>query len=163
MTRPPIIALLAIVAILTAGCLAPRTRPAPDFIVTDFEGNVHNLTTMRGSVAIIDLMATWCVPCIAQMEHLNDIRSAYPEDRVQILSIDTDQGESMAQLQDWMTRNHARWPYAIDNDGVSQKLGLRILPKIVIIDPAGTIVFEAQGEVYPAAMARVLNRYAEPA
>lgn len=152
---------VAVVA-LAAGCLGSGPRSAPDFAVVDLEGNVHDPTSMRGDVVIVDLMATWCVPCVAQMEHLNVIRDAYAEDDVQILSIDTDRSETPAQLEAWMEQNDARWPYAFDTDGVAQKLGLRILPKIVIIDPEGTIVFEAQGEVYPASMARVLNRYAEP-
>lgn len=153
--------LLAIAA-LAAGCLREAPEPAPDFTVVDFEGNVHNLTTMNGKVVVIDLMATWCVPCIAQMEHLNTIRDAYREDDVMILSIDTDRTDTMDQLERWMDQNGARWPYALDRDGVGQKLGLRILPKIVIISPDGQIVFQAQGEAYPAAMARVINRHVEP-
>lgn len=148
--------------LLTAGCLAQGPKPAPDFSVVDFDGVAHNLTTMKGKVVIVDLMATWCVPCIAQMDHLNTVRDAYSEEDVMILSIDTDRSDSMEMLDAWMERNNARWPYAFDSDGVAQKLGLRILPKIVIINPESEIVFETQGEAYPAAMARVINRYAEP-
>lgn len=158
----PRLVLLLSVALATAGCLNEAPKPAPDFMVVDFDGYAHNLTTMQGKVVIVDLMATWCVPCIAQMEHLNTVRDAYAEEDVMILSIDTDRSESMAQLERWMDQNDARWPYAFDTDGVSQKLKLKILPKIVIIDPESRIVFETQGEAYPAAMARVINRYAEP-
>lgn len=156
------IAILVVIPLLAAGCLNQVPKPAPDFAVVDFDGYQHNLTTMRGKVVIVDLMATWCVPCIAQMEHLNTVRDAYAEEDVMILSIDTDRSESMAQLERWMEQNKARWPYAFDTDGVAQKLKLKILPKIVIIDPESQIVFETQGEAYPAAMARVINRYAEP-
>lgn len=150
------------VILVTAGCLADVDKPAPDMEIVDFGGTPHNLTTMQGEVVIIDLMATWCVPCIAQMKHLNDVRDAYPEDKVTILSIDTDGRESPEQLERWMERNGARWPYAFDRDGIAQKLGLRILPKIVIVSPDSRIVFEAQGEAYPASMARIVNRYVEP-
>ena len=156
------LALLLVIPLVAAGCLDPAPKPAPDFMVVDFDGYAHNLTTMRGKVVIVDLMATWCVPCVAQMKHLNTVRDAYAEEDVMILSIDTDRGESMARLEQWMDQNDARWPYAFDTDGVSQKLKLKILPKIVIIDPESQIVFETQGEAYPAAMARVINRYAEP-
>ena len=154
--------LLLALALLTAGCLAQDPRPAPDFWLMDFEGNLHNLTTMQGKVVIVDLMATWCLPCIAQMEHLNTVRDAYREEDVMILSVDTDRTEGMDRLQVWMEQNNARWPYGFDTDRVAQKLEMRILPKIVIISPDGQIVFETQGEAYPASMARVINRYADP-
>lgn len=157
---PP--ALLAL-ALLVAGCLAQDTKPAPEFTVIDFDGNLHNLTTMQGKVVVVDLMATWCLPCVAQMEHLNTVRDAYREEDVMILSIDTDRSEGMDRLQTWMEQNNARWPYGFDSDRIAQKLEMRILPKIVIISPDSEIVFETQGEAYPASMARVINRYAEPA
>lgn len=154
--------LLVALALLTAGCLAQEPRPAPEFSVMDFDGNLHNLTTMQGKVVIVDLMATWCLPCVAQMKHLNTVRDAYREEDVMILSIDTDRSEGMDRLQAWMAQNNARWPYGFDSDRIAQKLEMRILPKIVIISPDSQIVFEAQGEAYPASMARVINRYAEP-
>lgn len=154
--------LLVALALLGAGCLAEVDKPAPEMRIVDFEGDVHDLTTMEGEVVVIDLMATWCVPCIAQMEHLNAIRDAYPEEAVTILSVDTDRSESSEQLERWMEQHGARWPYGFDTDGVAQKLGLRILPKVVILSPEGRIVYETQGEAYPASMARVINRYVEP-
>lgn len=155
-------ALVLGVALLAAGCLNDVDKPAPEMSIVDFDGNLHNLTTMQGEVVIIDLMATWCLPCVAQMKHLNQVRDAYPEDKVTILSIDTDRSDSMEELQAWMERNGARWPYAFDGDNIAQKLQLKILPKIVIISPDSRIVFETQGEAYPASMARVINRYVEP-
>lgn len=160
--KPARPALVMALALLAAGCLNDVDKPAPEMQIVDFDGNLHNLTTMQGKVVVIDLMATWCVPCIAQMEHLNAVRDAYSEADVMILSIDTDRSDTMEQLERWMKQNDARWPYAFDNDNVAQKLGLRILPKIVIINPESRIVFETQGEAYPASMARIINQYVEP-
>ena len=149
--------------LVAAGCLGEVSRPAPPFEVVDLDGVPHNLTRYQGQVLILDLMATWCVPCIAQMEHLNDIRDAYPPEKVQILSVDTDPSETREQLLRFREQyGGERWPFAFDTDDMDAKLGVRILPKLVIIDPEGVIVFEAQGEAYPAAMARVINRYVEP-
>ena len=158
----PATAIAITVILALAGCLNEADEPAPEMDIVDFEGNYYNLTTLAGKVVIIDLMATWCLPCVAQMEHLNEVRDAYPEDQVLIISIDTDRTETMDQLQRWMEQNNARWPYAFDSDDIARKLGLKILPKIVIISPDSRIVFEAQGEAYPASMARVINRYVEP-
>lgn len=162
LTRHTRLALLTSIAVITAGCLGQGERPAPAFELIDLEGNPHNLTLHEGKVIVLDLMATWCVPCIAQMEHLNVIRDAYPEEKLVILSVDTDTRETREQLERFQERYDGDWPFAFDTDEVSRKYGLRILPKLIIISPDGRIVFEAQGEAYPAAMARVINQYVEP-
>lgn len=160
--------LVALVALapLAPGCLAlldgtSEPYAAPDFALVTTRGESVNLSAFRGRVLVVDLMATWCVPCRAQMEHLNAVRDAYDESAVAILSVGTDAGESNAALDAFAEQYHGDWPFARDTDGVSRKLGLRILPKLVVIDPEGRVVFENQGETYPAAMARVVNRYAE--
>lgn len=159
---------IAFVGLALSGCLSALTgqmelKPAPSFTITDTQGQTRSKETYNGSVVIVDLMATWCIPCRAQMEHLKTVRDSYPPDKVQILSVGTDQGESNEMLDAFAKQYGGSWPFARDTDGVSQKLGLRILPKLVIINPQGEIVFENQGETYPAAMARIINQYEGPA
>jgi hypothetical protein len=43
----------------------PNGSDAPDFTVTDLEGNTHSLSNYlaQGKTVIIDISATWCSPC----------------------------------------------------------------------------------------------------
>ncbi len=152
---------LPAVLIVLAGCLglgAQAAWRAPDFEVTDTDGVTHNLSKdYSGRVLIVDIMATWCKPCEDEMPHLAAIRDAYPEDQVAILSIGGDRSESAAQLAAYRARFDAKWPFARDTDGIIEKLDLSILPKLVIIDPAGFVVYENQGETFPVAMTRVID------
>lgn len=159
-------AILLVALVLSAGCLAsltgtPAPKPAPAFSLVDTQGNAHDLASYNGSVLILDLMATWCVPCQAEMKHLQEVRRAYNESQLQILSVGTDTTETPAELDAFAAQYGGTWPFAMDYDKVSQKYGLRILPKLIIVSPDGQIVFENQGETYPAAIARVVNRYVE--
>lgn len=158
------LALVLALATLTSGCFAsltgdPAPKPAPPFRVVDTQGAPHDLASYNGSVLVIDLMATWCVPCQAEMEHLKTVRASYPPGKLQILSIDTDSTESPEQIDAFAKRFGATWPFATDYDSIARDYGLRILPKLIIVSPDGQIVFENQGETYPAAIARVANRY----
>ena len=40
---------------------------APDFHLTDANGNSHRLADYRGRVVIVNFWATWCPPCRAEM------------------------------------------------------------------------------------------------
>lgn len=141
-----------------AGCLrGSEPFPGPDFAIVDTDGAPHNLSAYAGRVLILDLMATWCVPCQAEMGHLREVRAAYPESEVAILSVGTDPSESDAQLEDFRDRFGGTWPFARDTDGVSRKYELGIIPKLIVIDPQGRVVFENAGETYPAAIGQAIR------
>src|SRR5688572_11939873 len=54
---------------------------APDFTVTDLDGNSHNLYSILNShrIAIVDVSATWCGPCwgMHSDHYLRDLNATY--------------------------------------------------------------------------------------
>lgn len=140
---------------LAGGSLAGEPVPAFSFVTSD--GVFVNETTYLGRFVILDLMATWCAPCKLEVAHLRAIQAEYG-DRVVILSIGTDPTETIADLEAFGAEYGATWPYAIDRDGTIQRtMQMRIIPKLVVIDPEGIVVLERQGEVGPAAISRVIE------
>lgn len=153
---------LLLVSLLSSGCLAAltgeRNDDAPPFSLIDIDGRPLNLTDYRGQVLILDLMATWCGPCRAEMTHLATINETYGGRNVSILSVGIDGGESDRQLEVFRGAYGGTWRFARDTDGVSEKYRLGIIPKMIIIDPEGRIRFTNAGETYPATIARVINK-----
>jgi thiol-disulfide isomerase/thioredoxin len=115
----------------------PVNERAPDFRVVSIEGEPLALDQFRGRVVVLDLMATWCGPCVTQMEHLNQLRAAYPESQVVILSIGVDTDETNQQLREFRDQNAANWRFARDTDGVGQKYDASNIPTMVIVDKDG--------------------------
>lgn len=150
---------------LTSGCLAgPLTgKAAPEFSVVTSDGRVVNETTYLGQFVILDLMATWCGPCKLEVAHLREVQALHGENVV-ILSVSVEPTDTIADLEAFGAEYGATWPYAIDRDGkVKQAMEMRIIPKLVILDPEGIVVFEREGEVLPAAITRVIDPGASPA
>lgn len=151
--------LVLFLALPLAGCLGQGLvgEPAPAFALGTSDGAFVNETTYRGKFLVLDMMATWCVPCRLEVGHLKEVQRAYG-DRVAILSVGVDRDESLADLDAFAERYGATWPHALDRDGkLAQAYGLRIIPKLVVIDPEGNVVFEREGEVLPAAIARAID------
>ena len=48
-------------------------QPAPDFKMTDVDGNEKKLSDFRGKLIYIDLWATWCGPCRGELPHLKTL------------------------------------------------------------------------------------------
>ncbi|GEM_PF-1918523 len=60
---------------------------APDFTVSDMQGQYHSLSDYNGREVIVVMWATWCGPCIQEIEHLNELRAQYNDDELAILAI----------------------------------------------------------------------------
>lgn len=123
----------------------PVANPAPDFSIQSIDGEVINLDMFRGRVVVLDLMATWCQPCVLQMEELNQLQAAYPESRVVILSIGVDTSETDQQLRTFKDQNHAVWRFASDSDDVGTKYDASQIPTLAIIDKEGNLAWRHVG------------------
>jgi cytochrome c-type biogenesis protein len=123
---------------------APRPE-APSFSLTSLEGTRINLSDFRGTVVVLDLMATWCPVCNDEMKELTQLRQARPE--VVIITISVDLTEREEALRAFQERYTADWLFALDTDRVWDKYREFYLPAIVVIDPQGYISFQKAGLV----------------
>ena len=66
-----------------------------DFTYPDVTGKNHSLADYKGKVVVVDVWATWCMPCKAEIPHLEKLEKEMKgKDVVFIsLSIDTDQAK----------------------------------------------------------------------
>jgi thiol-disulfide isomerase/thioredoxin len=62
-------------------------KDAPDFTVTDINGQKHTLSEYRGKNVMLIFWATWCGPCIAEIPHLIELRKKIGEDKLAMLAI----------------------------------------------------------------------------
>src|SRR5580704_13906258 len=75
-----------------AAASAQQGAPAPDFALTDLNGQSVNLSSYRGKVVLLDFWATWCVPCREEPPHLVDLQNKYGSQGLQIVGVSMDDG-----------------------------------------------------------------------
>ena len=65
-------------------------RPLPELRFVDGEGRPLTLADFRGKVILLNLWATWCIPCIAEMPTLDRLQAKLggPDFQVIVLAID---------------------------------------------------------------------------
>jgi thiol-disulfide isomerase/thioredoxin len=68
--------------------------PAPSAImqadVKSLDGTSFKLQDKKGKVVLVNLWATWCGPCIAEMPHLNEMQEKFRDKGFEIIGLDTD-------------------------------------------------------------------------
>ncbi|MBL8095632.1 MAG: TlpA family protein disulfide reductase [Anaerolineales bacterium] len=84
------LALLTLVGIrLWAVNLGPAASgPAPDFPLTTFEGQTIHLADFRGKVVVLNIWASWCVPCRDEAPVLEAIWREYKDRGVVFIGVD---------------------------------------------------------------------------
>ncbi len=53
--------------------LALKGTPAPEVATTDISGNIHRISDHKGKVILLNIWATWCAPCRAEMPQLDQL------------------------------------------------------------------------------------------
>lgn len=113
-------------------------RPLPEFGFTDAEGKPHGVADFAGRGLVVNLWATWCAPCVAEMPALDRAQAALAGQGVVVLALSSDRG-GKAQVEGFYRERGIRtlgiW---LDPRGAAMRaLGARGLPTTVIVDRQG--------------------------
>ena len=73
-----------------AANLALAGVPAPEFRAADLDGNEHRLSEHRGSVVLVNIWATWCPPCRAEMPLLDELARKRADQGFAVFGISTE-------------------------------------------------------------------------
>lgn len=80
---------------------AKELKPVPTVRFTDASGRAMTLEDFRGRVVVLNLWATWCTPCVAEMPTLDRLQQQVGEDAIVVaLSIDRGGQEAVREFYD---------------------------------------------------------------
>jgi cytochrome c biogenesis protein CcmG/thiol:disulfide interchange protein DsbE len=118
---------------------------APDFELSDLDGNTVRLSEYRGKVVIIDFWATWCGPCRIGIPDFVDLQDEYGTEDFAILGISVDEGESPV-VAEFARHYKINYPILHDTPEVRAAYGgIRAIPTTFIVDRDGYVRQYIQG------------------
>jgi peroxiredoxin len=138
-----------------AGPAALQGQPAPSFSVPALAGTASGLDAYRGQVVVMNLWASWCPPCRAEMPDLQHLYQAYKQRNVVVLGVD--QGESAERVSAFATSLGIHYPILLDQQQQYGRVYAALgLPTTIVIDQRGTVVRGFDGPLsYPQMVAAV--------
>lgn len=110
----------------------------PEIRYLDPAGNETALGALAGRVVILNLWATWCLPCREEMPSLDRLQANYPKDRLTVLALSVDRA-SQDQVEAFLKEVGAtNLTLGLDpKNRVPRLLKVPGLPATLVIDKQG--------------------------
>lgn len=122
-----------------------KGKDSPKFVdYENYAGGKMSLDDLKGKYVYIDVWATWCGPCKAEIPYLKEVEKAYHGKNIEFVSISVD-----------VAKNYEKWKQMIaekelggiqllaDKSFESKFVGdykINGIPRFILIDPQGKIV-----------------------
>lgn len=129
----------------TIGLSNKNLSPAPEFTLTDINGNKVSLSDFKGKVVYMDVWATWCAPCIYEINKAKSLKKHF-KDQVDkeivflYISIDTDEKSWKNMVKKKDIQGVHLLSKGGEEEAILQKYNVPSIPKFVLIDKEGNIV-----------------------
>lgn len=131
-----------LMALAIATALASTSGSAlNDLPLRNLDGAPIRIAELRGRVVLIDVWATWCAPCLADLPLMRELHARHG-DRLAIVGISLDR-MPRRDFVSWLRRHDVRWTQHFDGRGyaspVARALGVESLPATVLIAADGSM------------------------
>ncbi len=125
--------LFVIFGLLMIGTTSVEAQEAPNFTLTDLNGQKVSLSDFKGKVIIVDFWATWCGPCKMEIPSFIKLQEDYKDDVV-ILGISLDKSGPKAVVP-FAKKMNINYPIVYGDGSVVQAYGgVRGIPTTFVID-----------------------------
>ncbi|MCC6301165.1 MAG: TlpA family protein disulfide reductase [Anaerolineales bacterium] len=125
-----------------AGTVAAPQRNflAPDFSLPTTNGETIRLSDLRGQAVLVNLWATWCPPCRAEMPAIEKVYNEYKDEGFVVLAVNMTYQDTPRNIAPFIAEHALTFPILLDETGdMASAYQLRSLPSSFFITREGII------------------------
>ena len=109
--------------------------------LVDINGNTINFNESKNKVVLVNLWATWCPPCIAEMPSLDKLYADY-KDKVDFYFVSNEKPE---MLKSFLDKNNYQFNVHIAQSDYPEAFDVSSIPRTYLIDKNGYMIFDKKG------------------
>ena len=114
--------------------------PAPDFTLKTPLGEPYTLSELKGQAVLVNLWATWCPPCRAEMPTIEKMYEEYHDDGFVVLALNMTYQDDPFAVVPFLQDHGLTFPILLDETGeAASDYQLHLLPSSYFINRDGTI------------------------
>jgi thiol-disulfide isomerase/thioredoxin len=112
---------------------------APDFTLSDLNGNTYTLSALRGKVVIVNFWATWCPPCRAEMPSMEQLHRELGDEGLVLLAVNIEK-DGRQTVPKFLAASPHSFPVLVDDqETVQKRYGVYKFPESFVIRKNGVI------------------------
>ena len=113
---------------------------APDFELKTPTGETVKLSDLRGQAVLVNLWATWCPPCRAEMETIEKLYQEYQDQGFTVLAVNMTYQDEPLGVGPFVSEHGLTFPILLDETGEAAKAyQLKSLPSSYFINRDGIV------------------------
>jgi thiol-disulfide isomerase/thioredoxin len=135
-----------------------RDEGAPTFAVRTLNDETLTSESLRGQVVLVNVWATWCVPCRVEMPLLEATWQRHRARGLVVLGASVDRGDPAA-VRTFVTSRGITYPIAIVDDEVVRALGgVQAYPTSLLLGRDGRVLHRVVGPIGPLSLEPAIRR-----
>ncbi|MEK6684726.1 MAG: TlpA disulfide reductase family protein [Nitrospirota bacterium] len=118
---------------------------APNFRLTNLQGEEVSIAGLSGKVLFINFWATWCAPCLAEMPSMEILYHDFKDEGLEMLAVSSD-AEGALIVQPFAQKLELTYPILLDPDyRVHDKYRIQSVPTTILVDRNSVITHRIVG------------------
>ena len=118
--------------------------PGYPFTYKDQNGKAVSFSDFKGKYVYIDVWATWCAPCKAQIPHIKQLEKDLHGKNIQFVSISMDKQKDHEKWKQFIKDNELTGVQLFSDDAFNTRIAkdykINAIPRFLLFDPEGNII-----------------------
>lgn len=120
-----------------------RALSLPAMVIMNEQGSQIDLTSLKGKRVFVNLWATWCPPCVAEMPSIQALYNKTNSEKTAFVLISFDKNFETAK--DWMKQKQFNMPIYDGNTELPELFQVEGIPTTFIFNENGEVIFSTVG------------------
>ena len=118
----------------------------PKLQISNLDGktqDVHDF--LKADISVISFWATWCIPCINELEAIQDSYEEWTDAGIEVIAISTDNQKTVSKVRPLVYGKNWEFEVLFDtNQDLKRMLLINAIPHIIVVKD-GEIVYQRTG------------------
>lgn len=114
------------------------------FKLTTLDGNTLNFESLKGKVVFLNIWATWCPPCVAEMSNIQRLYNKVGSEKIAFVMLSVD-NKGADKVQKFIQKKGFTFPVYMPASQLPEEFSSDAIPTTFIISPEGKIVARQEG------------------